>query len=76
MECSLYYGVRSTQPTHSMRSLGQASISLFLGHLLIDVPQDFLMDWSIFRPHAPYKFLRVDLIYTNHITVRASSGHV
>ncbi|KAF7983207.1 hypothetical protein HWV62_23478 [Athelia sp. TMB] len=29
--------------------------------------QDYLMDWSFFKPHARYPLLRSDLIYTNEI---------
>ncbi|KAI0642772.1 EXS-domain-containing protein [Trametes meyenii] len=28
---------------------------------------DLLMDWSLLRPHAPYPFLRPNLLYTNNI---------
>lgn len=32
--------------------------------------QDFLMDWSFFKPHSRYPLLRSDLAYTNEIPVR------
>ncbi|KAJ6627862.1 EXS family-domain-containing protein [Mycena sp. CBHHK59/15] len=31
------------------------------------MPYDFLMDWSILRPHARYFLLRQELVYTNHL---------
>ncbi|KIM24211.1 hypothetical protein M408DRAFT_76130, partial [Serendipita vermifera MAFF 305830] len=43
---------------------------------------DFLMDWSLFQRDSKYRFLRKELIYTNHIWVKsltidssASSSH-
>ncbi|KAJ6487884.1 EXS-domain-containing protein [Mycena sanguinolenta] len=38
--------------------------SLYTTYALI---WDFLMDWSILRPHTRYFLLRKELVYTNHI---------
>lgn len=32
--------------------------------------QDLLIDWSVLRMHVKYRFLRSELVYTNHIPVR------
>ncbi|KAG6379562.1 EXS family-domain-containing protein [Boletus reticuloceps] len=32
---------------------------------------DFLMDWSVCRPHARYPLLRQELVYKSHIPVRS-----
>ena len=34
------------------------------------IKQDFLMDWSLLRPHAKHALLRDNLLYSNHIVVR------
>ena len=34
------------------------------------IKQDFLMDWSLLRPHAKHPLLRDNLLYSNHIVVR------
>lgn len=32
--------------------------------------QDFLMDWSLLKPHAQYPLLRPELVYKSQIPVR------
>jgi hypothetical protein len=45
------------------------SSGFILLRLLLTLGKDFLMDWSILRPHSRHFLLRQELIYTNHILV-------